>query len=305
MNVSVPLELSVIVLTYNEERNLPDCLKSVKGWTKEIFVVDSGSDDRTLEIAKKFGAAVFRHRFETHAKQWDWALASLPISTQWILAIDADQLVSPQLASEIKNLLVCASQLQQVHGAFIRRRQVFRNRWIRHGGYYPKYLLKLFRRDKVRIDYNDLVDHHFYVDGPLVKLKHDLIESNRKEDDISFWVEKHNRYAALFAQEEYDWRNHSNFGLLKHRLFGNPDERTLWLKSVWYRLPLYVRPALYFFYRYFLRLGFLDGKQGFIFHFLHSFWFRLLVDINLDELRKQLNLEQNLQSQPQSHASKV
>src|SRR5205823_5890419 len=122
--------------------------------------------------------------------------------------------------------------------------------------------------------------------GAVRKLRHDLIESNAKEDSISFWIQKHNRYAALLAREELRSRTQSQASAIEASLGGNPDQRVLALKRAWRRMPLYVRPFLYFFYRYFLRLGFLDGKEGAIFHFLQAFWFRLLVDINIDEVSR-------------------
>src|SRR6202011_228890 len=112
-------------------------------------------------------------------------------------------------------------------------------------------------------------DHHFNVLGPTLKLRHDLIEDNRKERVISFWIEKHNRYAMLLASEELSLRHTSK--MIQPRLFGNPDQRTFWLKRLWYRFPRYARPAVYFIYRYVIRMGFLDGKEGFIFHFLQAF----------------------------------
>lgn len=277
-----------IILTYNEEPNLAYCLRSLKGLNCDIFIVDSGSTDKTLKIADQFDAKVIHHLFETHAKQWDWALGNLPLNTEWVLGLDADQRLTPELATEIREALDVKNQesVGEINGFYIKRRQVFRGRWIRHGAYYPKYLLKLFRRDKVHIDLNDAMDHHFFVDGPVGKLQHDLIEANKKEDDISFWIEKHNRYATLLAQEEFTRSRLNGHRTLSPSLFGNPDQRTLWLKQLWMKLPLYARPFLYFTYRYFFRLGFLDGKEGFIFHFLQGFWFRLLVDIKLDEMRR-------------------
>jgi hypothetical protein len=186
------------------------------------------------------------------------------------------------LAKEIRELE--ASGLEGVDGLYIKRQQWFRDRWIRYGGYYPKYLLKLFRRSKVVIDIGDVVDHHFYIAGHVKKLRHDLVESNKKEDDISFWIQKHNWYATLLAREELRWRTAPQGYVIEPRLLGTPDQRSLALKRIWRRMPLYVRPFLYFFYRYFLRLGFLDGKQGAVFHFLQAFWFRLLVDVKIDEM---------------------
>jgi glycosyltransferase involved in cell wall biosynthesis len=292
------IPLSVVVLTYNEEQNLPACLQSLKGLDSEVFVVDSGSTDRTREIATEYGARVVLHHFKSHAEQWNWALKNLPISTEWILGLDADQQVTSGLRDEIARLFRNGTHArdqespeEKINGFYIKRRQVFRDKWIRHGGYYPKYLLKLFRRDKVRLDLNDLVDHHFYVEGRVAKLQHDIIEQNIKENDISFWIEKHNRYATLIAREELKRGSENSAESPTPSPIGDPDRRTLWLKHIWLRLPLYFRPFFYFVYRYFFRLGFLDAKEGFIFHFLQGFWFRLLVDIKLDELRKQQRSE--------------
>jgi glycosyltransferase involved in cell wall biosynthesis len=286
VRASVPV--SVVILALNEEGNLPLCLGSVFEWAHEIFVVDAGSCDRTTAIAKEFGARVVEHPFETHSAQWRWALENLPIQTEWVLALDADQRLTPALADELRRLT--REELEGIDGVYLNRQQWFHNSWIRHGGYYPKYLLKMFRRDKVAIDPRDLVDHHFYIAGPTRKLQNDLIESNTKEDDISFWVQKHTRYAALLAQEEFLWRS-SGEAPVEPSLRGNPDQRSLARKHAWRRTPLYVRPFLYFLYRYFIRLGFLDGKQGAIFHFMQAFWFRLLVDIKLDDMLEQLRLK--------------
>ena len=272
--------LSVVVLTLNEERNLEACLSGVAEWAGEIFVVDSGSTDRTLEIAARFGGQVVTHAFETHARQWQWALDTLPIRHSWVLGIDADQRVTPDLRDEIRRLVESGSDAA---GAYVPRRQIFRGTWIRYGGYYPVHLLKLFRRDSVRLDPDDLVDHHFRVTGRVVTLAGDLIEDNRNEAQIAVWTAKHNRYAVLQARRERQPSPHVPLSAV----FRGSDERVLWLKQLWGRFPLFVRPVFYVFYRYVIRLGFLDGKQGFVFHVLQAFWYRLLVDINIDELRSQ------------------
>ena len=273
---------TVVVLTFNEEQNLGACLDSVRSWAAAVFVVDSGSTDATVSIAGARGATVVTHPFETHARQWQWALATLPISTEWVLALDADQQVSPELAASIAAHVAAPGEAR---GAFLCRRQVFRGKWIRFGGYYPKYLLKLFRRDAVTIDEGDLVDHHFTVADRTVKLAGDLIEDNRNEARIADWTAKHNRYAVLQAQQEIrERRERSRLGI--GALTGPPDVRIRYLKQVWAGLPLFARPCVYVFYRYILRFGFLDGKQGFVFHVLQGFWYRLLVDINIDELRQ-------------------
>ncbi len=280
------MKLTAIIPSFNEAQNIGACLESLQALGAQILVVDSGSTDATRDIAKSFGAVVVEHPFETHAKQWHWALSELPIRTDWVIALDADQRLTPELAKELRRMFSNGNAPAAAVGLYVNRRQVFRGKWIRHGGYYPKYLLKIFRRDRVRVDLNDLLDHHFYVDGPTVKLRSDLIEKNVKEDDIGFWIEKHNRYASLLAREE-SIRSAGAAAPLRASLTGSPDQRILRFKSAWRSMPLYIRPILYFIYRYFFRLGCLDGKQGFIFHFMQAFWFRLLVDIKLDDLRTQ------------------
>lgn len=280
------IPISVIVLTFNEEANIRTCLESVADWCHELFIVDSGSTDNTCSVAQGFGAQVFEHEFETHARQWLWALQHIPLASEWVLGLDADQRITPELYQELSKLfLESSNKLKNIDGIYIKRRQIFRGQWIRHGGYYPKYLLKLFRCNHMHLDENDLMDHHFYVNGKTIQMQHDLIEDNQKEYDLSFWLTKHVRYAHLHAQEELVRYDAPESWLIKPAPFGNPDQRVAWLKQHWYRLPLFVRPLLYFLYRYFLCLGFLDGKQGFIFHFLQGFWYRLLVDIHLSDYR--------------------
>ncbi len=279
--------LSVVVLTYNEELNLPTCLNSLRPLECPIFVVDSGSTDRTLEIASLHGAHLATHAFETHSKQWQWALSNLPIGSEWVLAIDADQYLPFELAEEIRMVLAPDSPAPipaGTNGVYLNRRYIFRGTWLRHGGLYPKLLLKLFRKRHVRMDELDLLDHHFYVAGDTTTLSHDLIEHNRKEDDIAFWSQKHIGYAAKLAQEEVARRRDRTQRPLKSRFFGTPDEHIVALKSIWGTMPPYVRPFMYFFYRYVVRLGWLDGKQGLVFHTLQALWFRLLVDISVDQL---------------------
>jgi glycosyltransferase involved in cell wall biosynthesis len=279
--------LAVVVLTYNEELNLPACLASLCGLEHVLFVVDSGSSDHTRAIATGFDARVLQHEFVSHALQWQWALGQLGGQFDWVLGLDADQRLSSELRGEIADLFARPERLDGYAGFYIKRRQIFRGQWIHHGGYYPKHLLKLFRRDSVRLDERDLMDHHFYVRGKLGMLRHDLIEDNRNEANIAFWLRKHIGYAELHAREELARRRDSDAWLIPPALFGTPDQRVVWCKRLWYHMPLYLRPFLYFVYRYFVLGGVLDGKQGFIFHFLQSFWYRLLVDIRLDDLLEQ------------------
>lgn len=278
--------LAAVILTYNEEKNIAACLRSLEGLAREVVVVDSGSTDRTAEIARGLGAQVVCRAFEGHARQWNWALGSLPLSFEWVLCLDADQRVTAELGAEIRRAL--QSPPADVDGFYMKRRLVFLGRSIRHGAHYPKYYLKLLRRPNAWSDEREYLDFRFYVKREVVCFQHELIEDNRKDRELLVWSQKHLNFAATQALEEFHRRKGKVRGFSAvPALLGNPDERTLWQKTVWYRLPLYVRPFLYFIYRYFFRLGFLDGKEGFIFHFLHAFWYRLMVDTQLDRLQQE------------------
>jgi len=276
--------LTCIVLTYNEEKNIRRCLESVYGWAEEIIVVDSFSTDSTVSIAREFTDKVFQHEFSTHTRQWNWVFSNLDISCDWCLVLDADQHLSLGLCEEISSNL--KKQEPGINGYYLIRKEIFLGKWIRFGGYYPKYLLKLFKPSLATCDESELVDHRFYVSGQTRKLKAYFIEENKKEETIDFWLEKHLRYAALKAEEIIE-RNKGARWLTRPSLFGNPDQRTLWLTDVYNGLPLCIRPALYFCWRYFFLLGFLDGRIGFLFHFLQGFWYRQMIDLNIRRIKRE------------------
>jgi glycosyltransferase involved in cell wall biosynthesis len=282
-------DFSFIILTFNEETHLPRLLQSIAGLNAPIFILDSGSTDQTLDIAKKYGAMVLYHKFENHPKQWDFALNNFEIKTSWIIGLDADQIVTPelfQLLQQFDNQKLDSS----VNGIYFNRKNYFKGKWIRHGGYFPKYLLKMFRKGYGKSDLNENMDHRFIVEGKtIIWDKGYLIEENLKENEISFWIAKHNRYSDLTAKEEIERQKALRKQAVEPRFFGTPDQRTAWLKRLWWKMPLFVRPFVYFVYRYFFQLGILDGKEGFIFHFLQGFWFRLVVDIKIEEQLKNEN----------------
>ncbi len=286
-----PAPLSVLVVTRNEELNLERCLASVHGFADQIFVVDSESADRTREIARRFADEVHELPYDhTRIIPWifQWGLDHLPIRNDWVLILEADQAVPAELRQEIAALLARPAIAED--GFYIRRRQIFRGQWIRFGGYGRKRLLKLFRRGRGELDPVEQ-DTRVYVRGRVGALHAPLEEWNLKEDAILFYLQKHLRYAEAFAREELLRRQGGIRWKLTPKLFGTSDKRTLWLKTRYYRLPLFIRPALYFFYRYVFLLGFLDGKNGFLFHFLQAFWFRLVVDVRLEELLRQAAAE--------------
>jgi hypothetical protein len=228
---------------------------------------------------------VIRHEFAGHSAQWRWALAELPLRHEWVLGLDADQRLTPELVQELRELFGKPAQLDDYDGFYVARRNIFRGKWIRWGGYYPKHLLKLFRRARLLHESADLLDHHFRVPGKVGRLRHDIIEENLKEDSVDFWVKKHLRYAELLATEDARRREGVTPTTVQAAMFGSPDERAEWQKQTWTVLPRFVRAPAYFIWRYVFRLGFLDGKQGFAFHFLHAFWFRLVTDLKIDEQR--------------------
>jgi glycosyltransferase involved in cell wall biosynthesis len=277
--------LTVLMTTRDEEANLPPSLAAIAGWADQVCVLDSDSSDRTLEIARDHGAEVTSLAYE-HGRiiPWifQWGLDNLPLRHEWVLLLEADQRVTPELRAEIETLLARSSIRE--NGFYLRRRQIFRGKPIRFGGYGGKRMLKLFRRGAGELDPVEQ-DTRVYVRGEVGRLRGALEEHNRKEDAILFYLGKHLRYAEAFAREEHRRRSEGIDFKIAGRPLGTPDERIVWQKRLWYRLPLYWRPFLYFFYRYFLLLGILDGPNGFLFHFLQAFWFRLVVDARLSELR--------------------
>lgn len=274
------LSLATIILTYNEEVNLPYCLDSVGGLADEVFVVDSGSEDGTRELAREKGAEVVEHPFENQAQQFNWALDNLGIDSAWILRLDADEYLLPQLRDEIIRALPTLPN--EVTGLYMKRRVVFQGRWIRHGGYYPTWLLRLFRRGRGRSEMLEMDEHLVVTEGETRRLEHDFVDHNRK--GLSFWTRKHENFAEREARVLL--KRARNDGAAEERLRGEPPERTRWLKhNVYARFPPFLRAWLYFVYRYFFRLGFLDGREGLVFHVLQAFWYRFYVDAKLMEMR--------------------
>jgi glycosyltransferase involved in cell wall biosynthesis len=276
------LPLSVIILTYNEEANILDCLHSVVDWAAEVFVVDSGSRDRTVALARRYTDNIVEHPFENYAQQRNWAQASLPLAYDWVLHLDADERISPELAQSLQ-VFFAGKDAEQVDGLLVTRRTVFMGRAIMHGGHYPTYHLRVFRRSKGFCE-DRLYDQHFLVDGLTRQISGDLIDTITT--DLSIWLARHARWAELEAQEYLATTSESASRRVNPRLDGNPIERRRWLRMSYGRAPLFVRAFGYFFYRYFLRLGFLDGTEGLIFHFLQGCWYRFYIDAKIYEMQK-------------------
>ncbi len=271
--------ISLIVLTYNEEKNLEHCLNSVKEWAHEIIIVDSFSTDATLDIARQYTNNVYQHPFENQAEQLNWALDNVPVSGDWVLRLDADEMATPELATEISSVLPGLSP--DVTGLYIKRRVYFMGRWMRHGGYYPTWLLRAWRKGCARSEERVMDEHMVLLRGSADYLKHDIKEENRK--DLFAWVERQNRYSSREVEALLRPAVQQE---IAPSLFGTPVARRRWLKyNVYLRFPPFLRAFLFFLWRYFFQLGFLDGKEGLIFHFLQGCWHRFMLDAKLYEFR--------------------
>ncbi|MDN5286189.1 MAG: glycosyltransferase [Mucilaginibacter sp.] len=279
-------DLDIIILTFNEEKNIEACLQSLEALNATIYIVDSGSTDETLTICKNYTTHIYNHPFDNYAAQRNWALHNLPLQAMWTLNLDADHRVTDELAREL-NALFNTNIDTAINGFLISRRTLFMNKWIKHGGHYPTYHANLFRNGFGFCE-NKLYDQHFMVTGKTQVLKNDIIDIIT--DSINTFIIRHNHWATLEAQYLFEQKGittDDNSQLVKPKLFGNPMERRRYMKKKYESFPLFIRPMLYFTIRYFLKFGFLDGKTGLIFHFLQGFWFRFLIDAKLYELQRQ------------------
>ena len=273
--------VSVLILTHNEERNIAKCIESLLPLTRRIYVVDSGSDDRTVDICSQHGVEVVQHRFTSHADQFNWGLDHFSFETAWIMRMDADEELTPELVIELRRYL--ESPPDEISGIYVRRRVYFMGRWIKHGGYYPTWLLRVFRNGVGRCEALWMDEHIVLNSGYAIRMHADIIDKNNK--DLTFWTEKHNRYASREVLDVLSKLSCKGDGEhMTATLGGTQAQSRRWMKdNVYAKAPLFVRPFFYFLYRYFIRLGFLDGKEGLIFHFLQGFWYRFLVDAKLFE----------------------
>ncbi|MFH1868868.1 MAG: glycosyltransferase family 2 protein [Candidatus Omnitrophota bacterium] len=270
------IPISVIIITKDEEQNIKECLESVK-WADEIFIVDSGSIDKTLEIAKSYTEKISYHRFENFAQQRNWAQDKLPIKNEWVFHLDADERASDELKDELKKAF---SHSPDADGFMMSRRTMFRGRWIRHGGHYPVYHLRIFKKDKGRSEQR-LYDQNYIVSGRVSIISADII--NIINPDLESWKQRHKRWSVLEAEEVLlNKERVMNIGLE-----GSPIEKRNWFRyRIYYKMPLFIRSFVYFFYRYILKMGFLDGREGLTFHFWQGLWYRLLVDIKIYEFMR-------------------
>jgi len=281
--------LALIVLTYNEEAQIKRSLLSAKDIVDEMFIVDSYSTDRTVEISESIGAFCLQNKWSNnHGKQFNWGLDNLPIKSNWVMRIDADEYLLPELQKEFKeNFKKIPSNINAI---ILKRRVYFMNKWIKWGGYYPHYSIRAWRKDEGRYD-ERLMDEIVYVyNQRAITFKSDFVDDNM--NSLSWWITKHNNYATREAVATLSLKYKLVAKQLQSKLDSTKDKRKRWVKdNIYFKFPLFIRPGLYFIYRYFFRLGFLDGKAGLIWHFLQGFWYRFLVDAKIYDLEQRAKKE--------------
>lgn len=279
------LDLSVVILTFNEELHIRRCLDNVAPIAKEVFVIDSFSTDRTLEIAKEYpNVEILQHKWENnHAKQFNWGLENAPITGKWVLRLDADEYLLPGLIDEIKQKL--PKMPDSVSGISFNRRHIFLDKWMKHG-VYPVTLLRLFRRGKGACEQR-LMDEHIQVtEGEVVQFDNDFCDHNL--NNLSWFCHKHVNYAVREAADLID----IEMGLTgaaerdSKRLISPQAAKKRAKKHKYAKQPLFWRSFAYFIYRYVVKGAFLDGSEGFLFSFIQGWWYRTLVDAKILEIKR-------------------
>ncbi|MEA5533061.1 glycosyltransferase family 2 protein [Crocosphaera sp. XPORK-15E] len=293
MTAKVPI--SVLIPAKNEQLNLPACLDSVAR-ADEIFVVDSQSSDRSVEICQQYGANVVQFYFNGGwPKKKNWSLENLPFRNDWVLIVDCDERITPELWDEIAE----AIQNPNYNGYYLNRKVFFLGKWIRYGGKYPDWNLRLFRHQSGRYENlhtedipntgDNEVHEHVILKGNVGYLKYDMLHIDFR--DIFHWLERHNRYSNWEARVYYNiLTGQDDSGTIGSNLFGTAVQRKRFLKKIWVKLPL--KPLLRFILFYFIRLGFLDGQAGYIYGRLLS-QYEYQIGVKLYELRNfggQLNV---------------
>lgn len=266
---------TIIILTFNSESTIGETLRAASRLSDDIHVIDSFSSDSTLSIAESFNAKALQHPFVNYGAQRNWAIEQVPAKYRWQLHLDADEVLSSALIDEIAAL----PEEGKPVGFLLPRYLRFLGRDLKHGGMSPTWHLRLFLSDAARCEAR-LYDQHFFLrkPGSVSKLHGPLVDNIAMT--LSEWTARHNRWADLEVEEHSLDRSAVE---VQPKLFGSPIERKRLLRKVYTLAPPFSRPFGLFFYRYFLRLGLLDGKAGFIFWVLQTFWFRFLIDAKLYE----------------------
>jgi len=269
-------DICVIILTHNEELNIKKCLMSIEKLSDEIIIVDSFSTDNTEKICKSFDNLKFvKNQFVNQAKQFNWALSNLDIKSDWIMRLDADEEISEDLQRNIKENVKIANN---INGFYLNRKLIWCGKWIKYGGIYPHWISRIFKKGKAV--YEERTEEHLIIDGETSKIYGELIENNLK-NKIEFFTTKHMVTAKGEVNEIYD--HNYDYNISSSNIFDKNKIRRFFKLKLYNKLPSFIRPILYFCYRYFFKLGFLDGKAGFTFHFFQAFWYRMFIDMLANE----------------------
>ena len=277
------LDLSVIILTYNEEIHIRRCLENVKQFASKVYVVDCFSTDRTAQIAKELGAEVIEHEWPgNQAEQFNWALDNLPITTEWILRLDADEYLLSGLIEELLEKLPVIPE--SVSALSLSLARAFCGKILHHGIVNNIRIIRIFRKGKARYEKRLMDEHLSVLSGETIDMKNQFVDDNRMP--IGLFIDKHNGYAtreaALLLDAEYHLTNMDSLP----QDYGREVEKKRTQKARYARMPLFWRAFGYFVYRYIIKLGFLDGKEGFLWDFLQGWWYRTLVDAKVYEIKK-------------------
>ncbi|MCI8515611.1 MAG: glycosyltransferase family 2 protein [Hungatella sp.] len=272
----MPSDITAIVLTKNEEKNIEDCINSMKETVKRIVVIDSYSTDKTAELAKKCGAEVYQHPFENYAKQYIYGVEKAAADTVWTLRIDADERLTPESASELKRLCE-ENRNNDVNGIILRFKKNFLGKDLYHGGVYPWKKMNCYKTKFGAIEDRKMDEHIVISSGKTVEMKTDCLHYDFKS--LEYFISKHNWYSS---RETVDYFENIESSKIKKKM----DPKTWFKMNIYYRLPMGARAHIYYLYRYYIRLGFLDGKEGKIYAFLQAYWYRYLVDAKIYECEK-------------------
>lgn len=275
--------IAVVILAFNESVHLPRALDHVRGFAREIFVIDSFSTDDTVRLAKSGGAQVLQHPFQNYARQFEWALENAPITAEWVMRLDADEIIESDLAEEIT--LKLPSMPADVTGINLNRKTIFQGKFIRWGGRFPLTLLRIWRRGKAHIEDRWMDEHMYLTEGRTVTFRGGFADHNLY--DLTFFTDKHNLYAGREALDALNLRLklfEPQVALTAQATATQAKIKRFLKESIYNRLPFEVSATLFFFYRYIFQLGFLDGRQGLTYHILQGFWYRFLVGAKLREL---------------------
>lgn len=269
--------ISVIIFTLNEEIHLPHCLQSIS-WCDDIVVVDSYSTDQTEQICKQDNVRLFKHKFELLRTQRNWALENINFKHDWILLLDADEKVTPELYVEICKAMLLSQE--NIAAYRIKRRFHIWGRWLRYSSLYPIWFVRLVHKDRVKFfDFGH--GESQVVKGQILELKGDLIDENLK--GIDAWFDRQNLYSTREAKFELQAAEKNCFKISEF-FSSDPLVRHVVYKKLVSHLPF--RPLLYFIYCYILRLGFLDGRDGFVFCLMKALYQRMVLIKKYDLRRK-------------------